>query len=1569
MKYLFYLVFLHLTVAISQINLHHTGWVRENENNGILQHDCLRFDVLNEVRNFSREIIHFCMSELPTEFHIEENNIFPKFTFDHLSKQNITSEQLYLWSAPIDIIEDYQLYLNQLPISNDLELSKNVFYNCTLPRFGSMCQYEIDHHHSNYPSLYEMINGFYQNNSYYPADFTCYTHLKCNRGHSPACLDWTEICNGQIDCLNGGVDEEYCWQLEINECNEDEHRCNNGQCIHKSFYQDDITAVEVLDIYDCLDSSDEDKKPGCLLVPCRTAMPSFRCEDIIRTKLTAITTSCVDKREDLIWDSMYSSKDNSTSNECWSAFLCVLMYSKNEDFKAKCNNICKHDKCLEIIEHNCTNMLYIPTIPVLFGDIYFAYEKLNSTMLNHKAFQIPYVCYNNSRYDNYFIKDPNKLYNYSSVLFNNLTCYHYVTQFLFNQVGHFVVYEQCLPILQKELWRYHETYNYNSTICNRSNIYQCSNSLKCISKHRRMDGVIDCPNSDDENKTLLNYTDSTEEIIDTDGEYADELNLQIRDPTIHISFQTICDGFLELSPIPINGQNETDETECEYWPCNNIYTNCDGLWNCPNGADETGCDLSSNCSSDEHKCVSHDTNRFICLPISKANDGKVDCIGATDEPTLCRTEYQDINEYNFYCMNQSLEQCRTFFDLCDNENDCDYGDDEKFCTTDTQPSFMPICFANERPNASDVENFLCNQIEPYSKERIIYFILNRTKKSPNDRIKHIENEVRSSIITGETQKPDLRELRCHRGIDVHMRSKNTNNRTDKMCFCPPSYYGDRCQYQNQRVSLSIRFKALSDSWQTPFAIVILLIDDDNEQMIHSYEQLTYLSMRDCENKSHLYLTYSNRPKNETKNYGIHIDIYEKISLKYRASLFFPIQFIFLPVHRLSLLINIPNRDINMERCSNNLCINGQCIKYSNNQEKTFCQCHTGWFGRYCTIKHSSKCSLDSTYINVSPNNQSICVCPLNKFGPRCLLDNPICQNNKNLTCKNDGKCIPNDRYMISSKNFTCICPEGYIGDRCELKDNKIIISFEKSISLPESIFIHFIEVINNDEPKRSTIFQTIPVHQDFITIFWSRPFHIVFIEVPRKNYYLTFLQNVYNESTINNKMINPSDRCQHINEIFNDSMAKLHLIRRIKYYHLPCQMYSLNRSCFYDNTHFCLCYNYGQIRLANCFEFNHSMKFDCSGHSECQNGAECFQDTAKCPKKLLCMCPRCFYGRRCQFTTRGFGLSLDNILGYHILPQISITHQTSIVKVSIALTIIFMIVGFINGILSIITFKNKSVREVGCGIYLLGSSITTLLTMIIFGLKFWILILAQMSVISNELFLKIQCISLDYLLRICLNMDQWLNAAVACERAITIIKATRFVKKKSKQAAKLVIILLLIFNIIILIHDPIYRRILIDEENDNRYEKRIWCIVKYSPGLGVFNNVLHTFQFFVPFMINLIAAVILIVKKTNQQSTIQVNRNRKEILHENYRQHKHLFIAPVVLVILAIPRLAISYSSQCMQTSKDAWLFLIAYFISIIPPMLTFIIFILPSKFYKKEFHNTINQYRANIRRRLQLSQ
>ncbi|CAF4796361.1 unnamed protein product, partial [Rotaria sp. Silwood2] len=110
-----------------------------NESINVLQHDCFRVPAyINEDDRINRELITYCMSESLTKYHIEVNDQFQKFNFAELAKRNITSYQLYIWSAPIDITERYQLYLNQISASNTSNYSSNkdYFYNCTFPRFG-----------------------------------------------------------------------------------------------------------------------------------------------------------------------------------------------------------------------------------------------------------------------------------------------------------------------------------------------------------------------------------------------------------------------------------------------------------------------------------------------------------------------------------------------------------------------------------------------------------------------------------------------------------------------------------------------------------------------------------------------------------------------------------------------------------------------------------------------------------------------------------------------------------------------------------------------------------------------------------------------------------------------------------------------------------------------------------------------------------------------------------------------------------------------------------------------------------------------------------------------------------------------------------------------------------------------------------------------------------------------------------------------------------------------------------------------------------------------------------------
>ena len=58
------------------------------------------------------------------------------------------------------------------------------------------------------------------------------------------------------------------------------------------------------------------------------------------------------------------------------------------------------------------------------------------------------------------------------------------------------------------------------------------------------------------------------------------------------------------------------------------------------------------------------------------------------------------------------------------------------------------------------------------------------------------------------------------------------------------------------------------------------------------------------------------------------------------------------------------------------------------------------------------------------------------------------------------------------------------------------------------MFIHFIQVIPEMLNLEVTTYRMNYIKQNPIDIYWSEPFHLVFIEISEnKNYYLTFVQN------------------------------------------------------------------------------------------------------------------------------------------------------------------------------------------------------------------------------------------------------------------------------------------------------------------------------------------------------------------------------------------------------------------------------------------------------------------------------
>jgi hypothetical protein len=258
----------------------------------------------------------------------------------------------------------------------------------------------------------------------------------------------------------------------------------------------------------------------------------------------------------------------------------------------------------------------------------------------------------------------------------------------------------------------------------------------------------------------------------------------------------------------------------------------------------------------------------------------------------------------------------------------------------------------------------------------------------------------------------------------------------------------------------------------------------------------------------------------------------------------------------------------------------------------------------------------------------------------------------------------------------------------------------------------------------------------------------------------------------------------------------------------------------------------------------------------------------------MCICDECYYGSRCQLSTIGFALSLDAILGYQILPQISFIHQTLSVKISTTISTSLFVIGFISACLSIVTFRRKESREVGCGFYLYSSSICLIITIIVFIYKFWFLILSQMLIITNDSLLKINCVLIDYLLRSLLSLGDWLNACVAIERAISITKGIKFNKSKSIRIAKMIIVFVILLTFASHLQDP---------------------------------SAMIIIHFFTPFIVNFLSAIFIIIRivqrrlivkekkfiveeqesKIKRQLSIERKRLYKEIIYQQIRKHNH----------------------------------------------------------------------------------
>ncbi|CAF1245842.1 unnamed protein product [Didymodactylos carnosus] len=1165
------------------------------------------------------------------------------YTFEELHQHNITSTNLYYWNAPMDVINPYEKYQNP----------EQLYCNCSKNWFGKYCQYTL---HSDKLFSDIIIQRFQQKKLYsnkISPSLTCYR--------------------------------------ELNECDrETEFRCKNGMCIEKDFSYDRM--------YDCMDRSDEQdsfadkyqseyacyRNPSLDCEEYQCSWMTYSCGDGQCNSLAIgeeSTYRCYSGRTYLNTKSFFNSSDKYENEEslCRHCWICSCTSTTFRDMylnltTAMCKTLLvkKTGLCHSIV---CQGFILHPK-PVMYPNVQFMYTS--------QFHELPtYICYERS-------KCPNLNFLNVTILRENLTCairteFHWLSSRSYNSFFTSV----------------HKTFsdcsienNYSS--CTHPLSFQCKHSQRCISFHRVKDGITDCTFINDENEDVdicqLNLTDhfqcsliksncihrkhlfdnknhckdKSDVIAPFKCKTGDDLGCQILRgftlPVDYFLFQEICNDY------PHPELNNDDESDCEEWKqyCSLKYTRCDGVLNCLDGHDEFDCEQKvSRCKTAvEIPCISPKTFNIECLSQSRVNDRHIDCMGSADELKHCSNEYPNELTRRYRCLNDS--KCIDIERICDGYYDCQFHDDEDICPN--RPSSddnigMLVCGTENKVISKDLrcdginqcgassyvnsyDEWFCELIKPQRLQYKLFSIGEYSQYPPiaNAQYEYVQQSLSNQLVSSnEIIENDDHSLYyyCNRGILLSLTTSHSK------CLCPPSYTGDRCQYQTNRLSIYLQIEtplSLISTRNTIYRLLVRLQSQTN--LFHDFvDEIYHVPYNQTIIYKHIF--YLIVPK-LYEQYSVVIDIFDVSSSKniqFHSSWYYPLQFSFLPVRRLTIKLILNRKS---EQCNDKSALecglHGICMTYANNlHQHYFCLCNQSWSGEFC---NTSTVTVKACF-HYSLSYHSLCICPLGRFGNECYAQIDLCQN---VQCLN----------------------ESFFGNRCQYSAAQIKIGInnlwtnDHSIIKIPLVVVHLANItdqIGLASIHDRFIYSNVEFGTTILTVYRNQLYLPTFVYVQlyfnthrRSSYHLVSFSKYNVRSTTTN--ILESNRCPYVGELLNSTIMSFNYLKRIKFYYRPCLI--LGTKCFFDEKYICLCDNEGFL---DCFLFDHQAS-NCIGHNYCLNGGECVQPVHKYETKMkfVCVCPPCYYGELCQFSTTKYSMTMDALLGQIILTSKNLHQQPLIIK-------------------------------------------------------------------------------------------------------------------------------------------------------------------------------------------------------------------------------------------------------------------------------------------------------------------
>jgi hypothetical protein len=418
-------------------------------------------------------------------------------------------------------------------------------------------------------------------------------------------------------------------------------------------------------------------------------------------------------------------------------------------------------------------------------------------------------------------------------------------------------------------------------------------------------------------------------------------------------------------------------------------------------------------------------------------------------------------------------------DWCNKQLGCSYREDELFC-------IKRKASIDSKPNLQNLEKK--NNLLYRQKKELSVKTTKKNLQLPQLPIRMNGSKATDTAISMVQSKPTTISFfdqinssisyYCNRGIGVQFYNRSI------VCFCPPHYYGDKCQFHNDRITFIFHFN-LSQSIYTEsnnlkrmLKILIIFLNEDHPLMIESFQtRVSDEIMIPQKKRFHLFYSRSNtslhhkraryffnRSNIITKQpYSVRIEAYE-LNPDEKARLvgvwLYPVYFDFLPSFRLVKVLHLNKQDTTKHPCFSHPCSPKQdCHQILNKNSTYVCLCPPNFKGDNClTIDNMcEKCFCSANALCkpnyrglLSSNERPYCICPLNEIGDRCDLIHDKCHSNP---CQNNGTCLS----TAKSNKFFCLCDDYHYGDECQLEKRSVRLHINK-ISSPRAAVVQYFDI-------------------------------------------------------------------------------------------------------------------------------------------------------------------------------------------------------------------------------------------------------------------------------------------------------------------------------------------------------------------------------------------------------------------------------------------------------------------------------------------------------------------------------